>query len=257
MHISEQVKKKKKRIALKVFLIFVLLIVLAISVFAYQQRENIKAVIDSQKYSEEELTEKIAESKEKSQKIIEEYEVPIVRDFSLEEEEKLRKGELTAEEAMQLIMPSDDSVQMQEGSENADSVENTADNKADTESENKEEQTVQEPTPKTIVAKYLPQVYSLKAEYISGLGEVESLMRAEYKAAGKDKSKVPEIVSAHLPQVSAMEGECDRKIASLLNSLRSELSAIGADTSIADEIYDAYVEEKALKKAYYLNKIDK
>jgi hypothetical protein len=51
----------------------------------------------------------------------------------------------------------------------------------------------------------------------------------------------------------SMESECDKKVDTLLTDMRNELAAIGADTSIVDTIEDAYIEEKALRKSYYLS----
>ena len=247
MHISKNEKTKGKRTILKIFLIFVCIVAVIIAVLAYWQRDNIKAFIMSRQYSQEEVAEKIAESKQHVQESLDKYDLPVVRDFTFEEEEKIRNGELSVEDAMQLIMVQDDGTSA-EGTADAVTKDNTSDEKKD------DAQPVSEgKTADAILSKYITRVYNLKAYYIGELGKLEGEMRVVYVERGKDKSKVAGIVADFLPQIGAMESECDRQIDSLLANLRSELSAIGADTSIADTIYDAYINEKALKKAYYIS----
>ncbi len=245
--ISAKRKKSKLKTVLKIFLVLLVLIIVIALILAYTQRENIKAAIDSQKYSTEEIADRITQSKQQVQQSIEQYNIPITRDFTVEEEEMIRKGELTVEEAMQNIM-----------SESTDNTQNAAAERSGSGNNNERavsgaESSSAAPTADSIVANYVTQVYSLKAYYIGQLGALESEMRSVYVNSGRDKSMIPSIVSGYLPQVASLEDECDSKIASLVGNLRSELSAINADTSIADKIYDAYINEKALRKSYYLS----
>ncbi len=248
MHISGQTKPKKKHTVLKVILTLIAVVAVIAGIFAYKQRENIKALIDSRTYSSEEISNRITESKQQVQEAISVYDLPITRDFTLEEEEKLRKGELSAEEAMKLIMAPSTT----DGTGTA-----SADNASSPEQSNAQSDTtaasVQQNPADKIVANYIQQVYGLKAYYIGALGQLEGEMRAVYVNSGRDKTKIAGIVQSYLPRVGALESECDGKIETLLAGMRSELSAIGADTSIADTIYNAYINEKALKKAYYLS----
>lgn len=247
MHITEQPKKRKHTV-LKVFLTLFVLVAVIVGVFAYKQRENIKAVVDSRTYSSEEISNRITESKQQVQEAISVYNLPITRDFTFEEEEKIRKGELTAEEAMKLIT-------VPAAADNADTA--SADGATSPEQGSAPSDTtaaeVQQNPADSIVANYIQQVYGLKAYYIGVLGQVESEMRSVYVNSGRDKTKIASIVQSYLPRIGSLESECDGKVSSLVASMRSELTAIGADTSIADKVYDAYLNEKALRKAYYLS----
>ena len=233
---------------LKAFLVLFVLAAVIVGFLAYKQKENIKAVLDSRTYSSEELSNRIAESKQELQEAITVYDLPITRDFTLEEEDKIRKGELSAEEAMKLITSSAEADTSDTSSADSASSSGQSGAQSDTTA------AYVPPNPAdAIVANYLQQVYGLKAYYIGALGQVENEMRGVYVNSGRDKSKIPGIIQSYMPRVGALESECDGKIASLLANMRSELSAIGADTSITDKIYDAYINEKALKKAYYLS----
>ena len=228
-------------------MILLVIAVIAAAGLCYWQKENLKAVIDSRTYTTDELTDKIAESKHEAEQVIAEYDTPIMRDFTLEEEDKIRKGELTPEEAMQLIMTPETEAASETGkSEKSESTGGSVQSSAPS-------QAKPENPANSIVANYLQQVYGLKAYYLGELGRVESEMRSVYVNSGRDKSAIPGIIQSYLPEVGSLESECDSQISSLLNSMRSELSAIGADTSVADKIYNAYLNEKSLKKSYYLS----
>lgn len=231
----------KKKKFLKTFLIIVAVFIVLIAAVCVWQKDNITAALNSQKYTQEEIADKITDSKQTVQQTIEKYNLPIVRDFTFEEEEKIRKGELTVEEAMQLIY-----------AQPTQTDENDADVNNNNDDSNKTQQVQTDPA-SAIVADYITQVYSLKAYYIGQLGNVESEMRQVYNQSGKDKSKIAGIVKSYLPRIASMESECDKKIDALLSSLRADLNAIGADTSVADQIQEAYINEKSLRKSYYLS----
>lgn len=253
MHISGQIKPKKKHTGLKIFLVIVLVLAAAVAGVAVWQRENIKAVVDSRTYSQEEIADKITASKEKVQQSMQAYDLPVMRDFTFEEEEQIRKGEITVEEAMQKIMVESQNDGTDENAANTDNNAQSSDGSNAAAQTAGGTQTAGEKTASSVLSGYITQLYEMKAYYLSQLGGLESEMRAVYAQTGKDKSKIPSIISSYMPRAASMESECDGKVNSLISQLRSELASIGADTSIADEIYDAYVNEKALKKAYYLS----
>ncbi len=246
-------KKKKKHTVLKVILTLVLAFALVVCVFAYKQRENIKAFIESRTQTSEQLSARITESKQQVQDAISVYDLPIKRDFTLEEEEKIRKGELSVEDAMKLITVSETAENTDTASDStASSAGSSSSGQSGAQSDTTTASARHDPAD-SIVANYVQQVYGLKAYYIGALGQLEGEMRSVYVNSGRDKTKIAGIVQSYMPRIGSLESECDGKIASLLASMRSELSAVGADTSIADTIYDAYLNEKALKKAYYLS----
>ena len=224
------------------------LLVIAVASVAVWQRENIKAFIDSRTRSTEDITADIEQSKHVVEEVISQYDVPITRDFTLEEEDKIRRGELSVEEAMALIM-----TPAEENTDSTDTRQSASENgnaQANVPSQASAPAAV---TADSILANYLGQLYSLKAYYIGQLGRVEGEMRSVYATSGRDKTAIAGIVQNYLPEIGSLEGECDSKVAALISNMRAELKAIGADTSIADKIYDAYINEKASKKAYYLS----
>jgi hypothetical protein len=230
----------------KVFLCLVLVLVIAGAALCYWQRDNIAALVKSQNSTSDDIADEMSASKAKTNEEIEKYNVPIKRDFTVEEEEQIRKGELSVDEAVSRLFQSEG-----EQSAQADT------GKGETVTDGDADSTTASLTPEQeIISKYVTQIYSLKAEYIGKLGTFERELKAQYKAANgttKSASAIASVVQSNMGTAVSMESECDKKVDTLLTDMRNELAAIGADTSIVDTIEDAYVEEKALRKSYYLS----
>jgi uncharacterized protein YxeA len=234
----------------KVFLCLLLVLVIAIAALCYWQRDNISAFVKSRNSNSEDIAEEMSVSKAKTNEEIEKYNVPIKRDFTVEEEEQIRKGELSVEEAVSRLFQADGTSQTQTNTA-------TGETASDGSSGSVAEDTTTALTPEQeIISNYVTQIYSLKAEYIGKLGSLERELKAEYKSANgtsKSAATIASFVQSNMGRAISMESECDAKVDALLTDMRNELSAIGADTSIVDTIEDAYIEEKALRKSYYLS----
>ncbi len=152
-----------------------------------------------------------------------------MRDFTTEEEEQIRKGQLTVDEAIERIMSeSNVSNASQNGSEDVD--ESSA-----------------------VISEYTVKLYSLKAQYLGEIGNLIENAKAEYKNGANTGS----LMSEYLGQVASLEKEADSQVSSLLSELQGKLEALGADTSIISTMQSSYENEKTLKKAYYLSLINK
>lgn len=246
---KEKDKKKSHRV-LKVLLGLVVVIIIALIALAVWQRDNISAFIKAQNETQESIAEEISASKANTQKEIEKYNIPIKRDFTLEEEEAIRKGTLSVEEAVSRIMGTDstdeDMAQQSDGTGDA-SPSDTSGGQTSGQELTEEQQ---------IVTDSLKELYSLKAYYIGQLGVVENDLKAQYKAevgTTFNATAVAGIVQKNMSRIMNLESECDDKVYSVLDNMRSELEAIGADTSIVDVAEDSYVNEKSLRKSYYLS----
>lgn len=239
--------KKKSHWLLKAFLIILLLLAAAICGVSIWQKDNIKAVVKAQNSSNEEIADEMSQLKADTQSAIANYKIPITRDLTLEEEEEIRKGTLSVEEAISRIMPTESGGEGEiaegEKTENKNGVQSTS-----TKSEYTPEQ--------QIAAKYLKELYTLKAYYISQLGVLESDLKSQYKQINgnkKDAAAIAKVVQNNMGRVISLESECDKKVDTVLNNMRSELEAVGADTSIVQIAEDSYVNEKSLRKSYYLS----
>jgi hypothetical protein len=264
---SEHNKRGSKVPGILLRIFAVLVIIAGVSVIALYlwQKDNIDALVDANKYSTEEIKSRIEDSREDTKQVLEEYNVTNIRDLTPEEELELCKGNMTPEEAVAIIMGTDeqasDATDTNDGSSNAavENEENTGGSSVDTNAADKGTTAKAESKPdkKTeIVQKYVADMYTLKAKYMGQLGSLAKSAKAEYDSNKEEygKAKAIEIaVSDNLSKAASLESQCDSEVNTLLSSFESELSSIGADTSIVDTMRTQYQNEKSLKKSYYLS----
>lgn len=245
-------EKKKSHRLLKSFLIILLLLAAALCGAAIWQRDNIKAVIKAQNSSGEEIAGEVSKLKADTQAAIEKYNLPIKRDLTFEEEEEIRKGTLSVEEAISRIMPQETGENAEKAEAEGTDGEGAARENGSKGAANQAQLTAQQ----QIAAKYLKELYTLKAYYIGQLGVLESDLKAQYRqinGSQKDAAAIAKVVQSNMGRVISLESESDKKVNALLQNMRSELEAVGGDTSIVQIAEDAYVNEKSLRKSYYLS----
>lgn len=234
---------------LKSLLIVLIFALVSGAVFAVWQKENIRSVINAIRYNDEEIERKIEDNKKKVEQLVEDITESKIRDFTLEEEEKIRKGEITVEEAIEKVMA--------EGktgvstSENETEANNTQDNSPLTSEPKNKSDLV-----KDIINDHITQMYHLKASYIGKLGELERRAISDYKSLPPEKRKTAEkqsMLSKYLGEAASLEKECDARVNEVLSGLRSELKSRDYDLEIINTIKKVYEDEKVLRKSYYIN----
>jgi len=307
---NNKIVKKKSLFFKFIIIIFAVILTFVIAILLWQ-RENIKAVIDSTKYSKDEIASKIDDSKKDVSNTLSEYNIS-VRDFTLEEEELLLKGELSVEEAVSKILgnESSDNNDKENVSENqtlANNVSNESQNTADNTSNKKqnsddnasnkkqnsddnasnkkqssadntsnENQNLANDSTKNSnynenqnnsnsessnelekkINEKVAKIYGIKAYYLGKLGALESEVKAQYNAlpeGSKNSAAIKNIISSNIGTAVNLESSCDNEIETVLSELEAILKDSKQDTAIVDKIRDAYIDEKALKKSYYLS----
>lgn len=247
-------KKNNKHIALKVFLIILFFLILGCAVIGIMQRQNISAVVDAAKYSKEDIQKQMGDTKTEVQKTLKEYDAPVIRDFTPEEEEDIRKGKITADEAVAKIIEesgaAENSSVASSGNQTNSSGNNSgkANGSVSTENKNSAEKTSTDSV-SSLVSTYTIELYKLKANYLGQIGNVIDEARAAHKSGVSASS----LVSQYMGRLGSLEGEADSRVNAKISELRSKLTELGADTSICDTMKSSYEKEKRLKKAYYLS----
>ncbi len=186
------------------------------------------------------ITEKIEKTKEEREKAISEYIEGTVRDFTEEEEKKITSGEMTVEEATEIIKQE---------------FENSVAKPEEETPKGTDKQKVDE-----FIAENIIQLYSYKAYYLGQLGQIEKAAMADYRALPKkDRNLVSKqsIVEKYIGTANALLIECDGKVNGIIKKLEKKLTENNMDTSIVKQISKSYEEEKALKKAYYISLLKK
>jgi len=202
----------------------ILVILIAIGCIAYVNRSNIASLITAFKYDKAQISDQIKKTNDNLKDNLQQYFEEDIRDFTDEENEAIKKGEMSESEALA---------------------------KAIIEAPKKSSQSAD-----AIIAKYTSQLLTLESKYIGLIEDVLGSAVAEYHALPIDQlgygSKM-RIMQKHVGTINSLEATCDGEVEAIISKLTEELNAIGADTSIINTIRQAYNNEKSLKKAYYIS----
>lgn len=203
------------------------------------QKDNITAVVEATKYSDEDIQQQISDSKKTVESELEQYDIKGLRDFTFEEEEAIRKGQMTVDDAVSKIL-SESNVSTDNSQNSALASSNTSGN-SDTQNKKSDSS--------SIISDYAVKLYTLKAKYLGEIGNLIDQAKADIKNGASAK----DLMSTYLSKAASLENEADSKVDGLLSELRSKLDAMGADTSVVDTMKSSYESEKTLKKSYYIS----
>ena len=230
---------KRKR---KIWLWILLGIVILASIFVYSQWDNINAVIDAFRYTQEEVVEKMEKNKQDLQNYIDENEDVNVRDLTKEEAEALNKGELTEDEVVDILVGKP---------EEKPNIEEP--NKPESKEISKEEAGKR-------LSEAIARLYIQKNANLSKIDAMEAEARARFIQACKGKTIEEQkpikasIISEYFPKVASWEKECDSVVYGILDEIKAALKESGQSMEIADKIEQAYLDEKSLKKSYFIGR---
>ena len=259
----------KNKKAIKTVLIIVCVIAAVLALIGVWQRENIKSIVNSFRYSEEQITEKLTDNDAKLQDIIDNTDYIEVRGGLTEEEESaLASGKISADDAVRLVrgqVTLDElnaekeakSSQTTDGSgQIKDNTAPAAAEKPDTDVKDTPEapETGKDDVMKDKVSDIVAQLYVVKSDFISQLEATGQSAYNEYVASGGGKAELAALSDTYLSKAGALEAQCDAKVNELLKQLQSALREGGGDMSLVKEVKQYYYNEKSLKKSYYLNK---
>ena len=233
--------KKRKWVWFSVILIVIVLI----GSVAIRHWNSIEALIDSFRYSEEEVVEKLGENKKQLQEYIDENEDIVVRDLTEEESEKLSNGELTEEDAVKVLTGQEDE-------------QNQPDDTVDTQPE--ESQPEEKPV-STVVSEAIAKLYIQKSIYLGKLDGIEASLKQQYIDIVKSNNLYDEekknakydLIKQNISKVSAWELECDSVVYGILDEITVALKENNEDTDIVNKLEEAYLNEKRLKKSYFIS----
>lgn len=222
------------------------------------QWQNIRALSTAMRYSKEELQTQIEDQKASIENTLKDYGLDGIMDFTFEEEEAIRRGEITFEEAMeQLEMRKQEAlVSKAEIKAEGENSQPSSPTQEVTEGAAEESQAQPSVSSKEMVEQSINQMYALKAKYLGELGKLERTARSEYSALTAEEKKkggVKTIVSKYMNPGLSLQSQCDKEVEELLSTLKSFLQERKESLEIISVMKAAYEREKELKKAYYLS----
>ncbi len=251
---------------MKKWMIALLVAIALIVALCFWQRNNIKALYLFMTNDKAGVEQIIENNRKDLEDKIKEYGEDMPRNFTPEEEEKIASGEITVDEAVELLLGEEPSVEENEGT----LIEENEEPSADVPEENKTSAVNEENSDKAdskdkakeknpgsdIIKRYTAKFYSLKAYYLGQLGSIESQAKSDYSALTKEQKKSlskASFASKYINYALSLESECDSQVESLLAEMKTELTEAGADISVIGVIRQAYNSEKAAKKADYMS----
>ena len=229
------------------------------------QWNNISAALSFARYSQEELEGKLDQNDQTIKDAVQNIPNITIRDVTQEEKDALKDGTLTQEELVQSLIQKDPKPESKP--EQPPKAEDTLSTQPEqppkqeeTEQPPQEESDQQKNDFETRLNELIAKVYVLREEFLIKLDQTQTAAIDDYKAIPADQrttKKIASLVSGYLSKGLDMEKECDAQIEQIIVEMEALLKENGGDLSIAQTVYDTYVEEKSLKKAWYMAELKK
>lgn len=225
----------------------ILIIVILVGSVAIKHWNTLEALVDSFRYSQDEVVEKLDENKKELQEYIDENENITVRDLTQEESKLLNSGEITEEEAVNILTGKIPETKLP----------------ADEPATKPKEPEVPEKTSDMVVSEAIAKLYIQKSKYLGKLDDIEAKVRQEFietvdsqknVSAEERRAAKQRFLNSNLSMVAAWENECDSIVEGILEEIKTALKSSNQDDSIVKKLKEAYLNEKRLKKSYFINR---
>ena len=250
----KKVKKMKKANVIILVILFVFIV--ATGIFVYKQRDTLLPmyyVITNQTYK---LEQKKLDTDQRALDAIKEFGIEDVRPLTDDEAKKLNEGEISEEEAVDIILGRTEE-DKQTGKNPSDVPSSLTTPEPDISSSEEYKAKNEE------IAQLIGKMYVLKAKFSNDLADIEKWVSEKYVFYYKEYGGSENIPSSVKTKVGKqayakaieLEAECDSQVNNILSRITTLLKETGQSTKIVDEIREAYENEKMLAKSYYMSKI--
>ena len=244
---SAEGRGKKHKTTRTVLLIVLAVLVLAVGLLAWRFRKEIQAFAISRQYSTAELEGQLADNDQTIRDAVEASSDVTVRAPTEEEREALRDGSLSQEELIGRLT-----------GESAAGSSDSAPETAAPEEQPVEQAPVEPPEYQKQLSALIAQVYVLREKYLAALENMEVSAKADYRALSDSQrtaGKLASLVSDYLARATRLEKECDGKMDAIIAQMETLIQANNGDMSLTDTVFNTYVNEKSLKKAWYMSRL--
>lgn len=236
-----------------IFLSILLLIIIALGITVYLNFDNIVAIYEATQYTTEEIEQKIAENEKKAAEVLDKYTKTEIKPLSEEDAKKMADGELTEEEAVNLILGKTEPEQSSPTEEQQPTQSTVENNQQTTEEVVEEENDEVEEKIGELVAK----IYILKARYNDMIEKENYNVASDFYSLPKEeqtKERKYQMGLTFMNNLISLQKRCDGEMEVILSELAELLKNNDMSTELVDEIRKSYEEEKKSKKAYFVNK---
>lgn len=244
----------------KIILGIVAALVVGIGVVVFCFRDDLGAMVSGLRYSSEELQQKMEENDQTIKDAAQLVPDITIRELTEADRQALKDGTITSEELVQSMIepaqkpepPAADAPQPPE-QEGATSPQPPPEPGPEPEQPQVSDYQKQ-------LAAIIAEVYVLREEFLIKLDNLMEQAKAEYLAlpkAERTTTKIAGLASKYYSTAHSLELECDARMREIIGRMETLLAANGGDLSIAQAVYDTYLEEKSLKKSWYLAELKK
>ena len=270
MPLSAGGRNRKRGTAWTVLLTVLVLLAAVLGLLAWRFREEIRAFGVSRQYSTKELEEQLSGNDQTIRDAVEASSDVTVRAPTDEEREALRSGSLTQEELIDRLTGGNTAGSEPSAGQTGMAAEpakpnrsEQVENQAEPGAPEKPEETKPEPAAEQKdyqkrLSALVAQVYILREEYVGALEDMEESAKADYKAlpeSQRTSKKLAPLVSDYLSKAAKLEEECDGRMDSIVTEMRTLITENNGDMSLLDTVVYTYANEKSLKKAWYMSRL--
>ena len=253
---------KKKSLILLIILVLVAIIISVASIFVVKNRNKIHTAYYVLTGKGAELEQKYEEDEEKLQESMKDLGVETLRPLTEEESNKLNSGEISKEEAIDLILGRNEEnttdnivpdATKDENDKNSVDVENTGEKKDAVSEEYKKKNEE--------ISQLLGELYVLKSQFSTELTAIEDWVNSQYRYFCDEyggSENIPSSVKIKVgkrayEKALALEDECDAKVNEILSRVKVLLKETNQSIVIVDEIRASYENEKSKAISYYMS----
>lgn len=245
--------KKTTVIILGILFVFIV----TMGTFVYKQRDTLLPMYYVITNQTQKLEQKKLNTDQKALDAIKEFGIEEVRPLTDDEAKKLNEGEISEEEAVNIILGrTEDDKQTEENPSNIPSS-STTPSEPDISSSEEYKAKNEE------IAQLIGKMYVLKAKFSSDLSDIEDWVNEKYRLYCKEYGGSENIPSSVKTKVGKqayaraieLEKECDAQVNEILARVTVLLKETGQSSKVTDEIREAYENEKMLAKSYYMSQI--
>lgn len=241
---------------IKIFLTIFLVIILASGFLIYSQWNSIEAFIHSLSTTQEQTQQELEQNKEALQQFIDEEEDITVRDLTEEESAALASGNLSEDEIVKILTgQTPEPTPTPTPTPTPVSKKTTKPVKPTPTPEPTPEPT---PSPEQKISELIAKLYVQKSAYLNKLDVIEANVRHEFLSQEdkweSKKAAKKELLAKYLPEVAAWEKNCDSTVYGIIDEIKAELQKAGKEDTITATLKSSYLEEKKLKKTYFINR---
>lgn len=238
----------------------VLVVLVVVVGLLWWQKENLEAIKKATQYSREELEDQLQQNQQAIKDAVNDAPEVVVRDVTEEEKQALKDGTLSQDELINRL--TDDAGQTAVKPSVPESAESTpaASDQQEMSPPTKEENKLNDEAYQKAVSTIVAEVYVLRESYTLELDAMYEAAKAEYRVmpdSEKTTEKLMKWAMGYVSKANQMEKACDATMKDILARLKTLIQENDGDLSLVDTMAYSYANEKSLKKAWYMSKLEK